>query len=170
MFLLRNYQLICICPVEVWCSFKQIFMWAVKLWEQINYASFKNIEVLRGNNWINSFETLNTGLSLLFTTKLSSIPQFKTHIKLLSTFVDERSESQKKKNFKMKTDKNLRSADQSIFNFFFFTPACLQKKFHRRALSICAFSFDGTNVLWEDSVSLLMKSWALLHHVINLSQ
>jgi len=94
---------------------------------------------------------------VVFTVPLNFLPYTSSKITLkifFSTFVDERSESQKKRNLKMKTDKNLLSTDQSIF--FFYKPACLQKKFHRRALSICAFFLRW--VLWEDSVSLLMKS------------
>jgi len=37
---------------------------------------------------------INTILSLLFTTKFSSVCQFKNHIELFSTFLDESRESQ----------------------------------------------------------------------------
>jgi len=50
------------------------------------YASLKNFRFPRGNYQTYSFETKNTLLSLLFTTKFSSARLFKNHSELFSTF------------------------------------------------------------------------------------
>jgi len=57
---------------------------------------------------------MNTLLSLLFTTKFSSARQFKNHIELFSTFLEESRESQMK-NFKKKTNKNPLNTNSIVY-------------------------------------------------------
>jgi len=68
---------------------------------------------------------------LLFTTNLSSTGQFKIHIELLPTFLDESRESSLKPNVKLAKENR-----QNPLNTFqlstFCKPACLQKHFHGR--------------------------------------
>ena len=47
----------------------------------------------------------------------------------------------------------------------FYKPACLQKKFHGRALSIQAFSADG-----HYGLIVSLRGGILSRHVINLNQ
>lgn len=58
--------------------------------------------------------------------------------------MDETSESQKKKNFKIKTDKNLLSADQSIFNFFSIRLLVYRKNVTEEYYPSVHFSLMGT--------------------------
>ena len=138
MFLLRNYRLIVaprkfdlktnICPRSE----------AEKRSCKGKYASFNNT-FLRGNYQTDSSETY-TLLSLLFTTKFSSACQFKNHVELFSTFLDESHESQCKISKTKQTKKTLLIQFRL---FIFYKTACLQKYFHGRVLSIRVFSLDG---------------------------
>ena len=49
--------------------------------------------------------------------------------------------------------------------FIFYKPACLQKYFHGRALSIRVFSSDG-----HYGLVVSLRGWTLSRHVINLIQ
>ena len=49
--------------------------------------------------------------------------------------------------------------------FIFYKPACLQKYFYGRVLSIRVFSADG-----HYGLIVSLRGWTLSHHVINLNQ
>ena len=103
-------------------------------------------------------------LSLLFTTKFFSECQFKNHIELFSTFLNERRYSEMW-NLKKKTDK----IHFIQFQLFIFCKlACLEKNFHGRLQSfqggksrISALIHPGIflgRTLWADSVSPRMNT------------
>ena len=76
----------------------------------------------QGANIRPKFQDINILLSLLFTTKFSSSCHFKNHVKLFSTFFDERPESQML-SLKKKTIKTHLIQFQL---FIFYKPACLR--------------------------------------------
>ena len=139
VFLLRNYRLI-VAPRKFDVLKTNIYprSEAEKRSFEGKYASFKNITFLRGNYQTDSSETY-TLLSLCFTTKFSSARQFKNHVELFSTFLDESRESQ----CKISKRKQTKTLLIQFRLFIFYKTACLQKYFHGRVLSIRVFSLDG---------------------------
>ena len=82
---------------------------------------------------------MNTLLSLLFTTKFSYALQFQNYIKWFSTF----SMNAVKAKCKIWRRKQAKTLLIQLQWFIFCKPACLQKYFHRQALSILGLSSDG---------------------------
>ena len=126
------------------------------------YASFKNIKFPWRNYRTDSSETLT--LCCLYCSPLNFLLRANSKI-ILNLIFNLFRWKPLESNVKFEKRKQRRSHLIKFQLFIFYKPACLQKNFHGRLLSIRVFSSDG---LYGLIVSL--RGWTLSRHAINFFQ